>query len=401
MVMTNVRIPAALSIIVGGGLTMTLAVAAAGAVCVDAALTHAEAALWSARGVRDVDVITPLADLRHLRHIALPCLAAFTAASILLAFAARRWLDTKVVRPLDCAMRSVNAIALGELHETIVIDESTQARRLFAALAQMQRGLVETLSLVTSEAVAIDDCSSHLSSQNQRLASGTESQAAAIEQTAATMQQISDGVHRSAHVAAQTNRLADNAATLADESRTRVRAVTDAMDSIARDSRQISAVVSVVNGLAFRTNILALNAAVEAARAGHQGKGFAVVAAEVRSLAQRSAIAAREIEDLIANARSAIEKGARLCEDVGTAMDNVVAAAHEVVELSDDMSRSASEQSLGVQQLNEAIKAIDSVTQQNAAMVQHFVETTEDLNGRARALAGAVGAWKLGRDAAS
>jgi len=400
MVMTKVRIPAALSIVVGGGLAMTLVLAAAGAVCVEVASTFAAAALSSARGFREIDSIASLADLRHFRHTALLCLAGFAAASVLLAFAARRWLHTKVVRPLDRAMRSVNAIALGELNEPIVIDESTQARRLFAALAQMQQGLVETLSLVTSEAVALDDCASHLSRQNQRLASGTESQAAAIQQTAATTQQISDGVHRSAHVAAQTNRLADNAATLANESRTRVRAVTDAMDSIARDSRQISAVVSVVNGLAFQTNILALNAAVEAARAGHQGKGFAVVAAEVRSLAQRSANAAREIEDLITNARGAIEKGARLCADVGTAMDDVVAAAHEVVELSDDMSRSASEQSLGVQQLNEAIKAIDSVTQQNAAMVQHLVETTEDLNGRARTLAGAVGAWKLGRGAA-
>lgn len=159
--------------------------------------------------------------------------------------------------------------------------------------------------------------------------------------------------------------------------------------------------ISVVNGLAFQTNILALNAAVEAARAGHQGKGFAVVAAEVRSLAHRSANAAREIEGLIDNALGAIEKGARLCADVGTAMDDVVAAAHEVVELSDDMSRSASEQSQGVQQLNEAIKAIDSVTQRNAAMVQHLVETTEDLNGRARRLSSAVGAWKLGRGAAA
>ncbi|MBB2984445.1 methyl-accepting chemotaxis protein [Paraburkholderia tropica] len=292
-------------------------------------------------------------------------------------------------------MRAVNAIALGELREKIVIDEATEARKLFAALAQMQQGLVDTLSLVTHEAVAVDDCATHLSSQNLRLSSGTESQAAAIEQTAATTQQISEGVQRSAQVAAQTNSLAENASQLADASRARVRAVIDAMDSVARDSRQISAVVSVVNDLAFQTNILALNAAVEAARAGHQGKGFAVVAAEVRSLAQRSASAAREIDALLTSARSTIEQGTRLCTHVGSAMDEVVAAAHEVVELSDDMSRSASEQSHGVQQLNQAIREIDSVTQQNAGMVQHLVEATDDLNGRARTLAHAVGAWKL------
>ncbi|WP_322067017.1 methyl-accepting chemotaxis protein [Burkholderia ubonensis] len=323
------------------------------------------------------------------------CLAALAIGCIVLACAGRRWLTTKVVHPLDGAMRAVNAIALGELHEEIVINEATQARRLFAALAQMQQGLVKTLSLVTSEAAAVDDCATNLSSQNLRLSSGTESQAAAIQQTAATTQQISEGVHRSAQVAAQTNRLAENASQLADASRNRVRSVIDAMDSIAQDSRQISVVVSLVNDLAFQTNILTLNAAVEAARAGHQGKGFAMVASEVRSLAQRSASAAREIEGLIAGAHSTIEKGTRLCADVGTAMDEVVVAAREVVELSDDMSQSASEQSHGVRELNDAIKEIDSVTQQNAQMVQHLVETTEDLNGRARSLASAVGARRL------
>ncbi|AOJ06809.1 methyl-accepting chemotaxis protein [Burkholderia mayonis] len=395
MLMKNVRIPAALSIVVGAGFSMSLAIAAAGAACVYAGSALARAALATARETHDGPVIARLADLQRFQHSALLCLAILAIGSVLLAFAGRRWLTAKVVHPLDGAMRAVNAIALGELREEIVINEATQARRLFAALAQMRQALIETLSLITSEAVAVDDCATNLSSQNLRLSTGTESQAAAIQQTAATTQQISEGVHRSAQVAAQTNRLAENASQLAHASRTRVRAVTDAMDSIAKDSRQISTVVSLVNDLAFQTNILALNAAVEAARAGHQGKGFAVVASEVRSLAQRSASAAREIDGLIASARSTIEQGARLCADVGTAMDEVVAAAREVLELSDDMSRSASEQSHGVQQLNDAIKEIDSVTQQNARMVQHLVETIEDLNGRASTLADAVGAWKL------
>jgi methyl-accepting chemotaxis protein len=391
MVMKKVRIPAALSLVVGAGLAMSMIIAAAGAACVHVSATLAQAALVATRAPGDV----ALTALQHFEHTALACIGILTICAMLLAFAGRRWLTTKVVQPLDGAMRAVNAIALGELREKIVIDEATQARKLFAALAQMQQGLVRTLSLVTREAVALDDCATHLSSQNLRLSSGAESQAAAIEQTAATTQQISEGVQRSAQVAAQTNRLAENASQLADASRARVRAVIDAMDSIAKDSRQISAVVSVVNDLAFQTNILALNAAVEAARAGHQGKGFAVVASEVRSLAQRSASAAREIDALLTSARSTIEQGTRLCAHVGTAMDEVVAAAHEVVELSDDMSRSASEQSHGVQQLNQAIREIDSVTQQNAGMVQHLVEATDDLNGRARTLTHAVGAWKL------
>ncbi|PXX03470.1 methyl-accepting chemotaxis protein [Paraburkholderia tropica] len=391
MVMKKVRIPAALSLVVGAGLAMSLAIAAAGAACVHVSSTLAQTTLGAMRAPGDVS----LAPLQRFEHTALVCIGFPTICAVLMAFAGRRWLTTKVVHPLDGAMRAVNAIALGELREKIVIDEATEARKLFAALAQMQQGLVDTLSLVTHEAVAVDDCATHLSSQNLRLSSGTESQAAAIEQTAATTQQISEGVQRSAQVAAQTNSLAENASQLADASRARVRAVIDAMDSVARDSRQISAVVSVVNDLAFQTNILALNAAVEAARAGHQGKGFAVVAAEVRSLAQRSASAAREIDALLTSARSTIEQGTRLCTHVGSAMDEVVAAAHEVVELSDDMSRSASEQSHGVQQLNQAIREIDSVTQQNAGMVQHLVEATDDLNGRARTLAHAVGAWKL------
>ncbi|WP_245639922.1 methyl-accepting chemotaxis protein [Paraburkholderia heleia] len=391
MVMKKVRIPAALSLVVGVGLAMSLAIAAAGAACVHVSSVLAQAALGATRAPRDAALMT----LQRFEHSALLCIGLLTICNVLLTIAGRRWLTTKVVHPLDGAMRAVNAIALGELREKIVIDEATQARKLFAALAQMQQGLVKTLSLVTHEAVAVDDCATHLSSQNLRLSSGAESQAAAIEQTAATTQQISEGVQRSAQLAAQTNRLAENASRLADASRTRVRAVIDAMDSIATDSRQISAVVSVVNDLAFQTNILALNAAVEAARAGHQGKGFAVVASEVRSLAQRSASAAREIDQLITSARSTIEQGARLCAHVGATMDEVVAAAHEVVELSDEMSRSASEQSHGVQQLNQAIREIDSVTQQNAGMVQHLVEATDDLNGRARTLAHAVGAWKL------
>ncbi|MEX3985557.1 methyl-accepting chemotaxis protein [Paraburkholderia sp. EG287A] len=374
---------------------MSLAIAATGAACAYFCSALALDALIAAREPRAGALVAALASMQRLEHIALVCIGILTIGSVMVAFAGRRWLTSKVVHPLDGAMRAVNAIALGELRETIVIDDATQARKLFAALAQMQQGLVKTLSLVTHEAVAVDACATHLSSQNLRLSSGTESQAAAIEQTAATTQQISEGVQRSAQVAAQTNRLAENASQLANASRTRVRAVIDAMDSIANDSRQISAVVSVVNDLAFQTNILALNAAVEAARTGHQGKGFAVVASEVRGLAQRSASAACEIEGLIASARATIEHGAQLCADVGAAMDEVVAAAHEVVELSDDMSRSASEQSHGVRELNDAIKEIDSVTQQNAQMVQHLVETTDDLNGHARSLANAVGAWRL------
>ncbi|WP_199540992.1 methyl-accepting chemotaxis protein [Paraburkholderia kururiensis] len=393
--MRNVRIPAALTLIVGAGLAMSLTIAAGGAACAYAYATLAEAAASAASTPPEGALATYVAGVHRLEAVALWSFAALALASVVLAFAGRRWLGAKVVRPLDHAMQTVHAIALGELRKAIVVDERTQARRLFAALAQMQQGLVGTLSAVTREAAAVDDCASRLHTQNARLSSGAESQAAAIQQTAATTQQISEGVQRSAQVAEQTNRLAGQASELAHASRTRVRAVIDSMDSIARDSQQISAVVSVVNELAFQTNILALNAAVEAARAGHQGKGFAVVAGEVRSLAQRSAQAAREIEALIGSARGTIAEGARLCTDVGSAMDEVVSAAHEVAQLSDAMSRSASEQSHGVRQLNEAIKDIDAVTQQNAGMVQHLMTTTEDLNERARTLAEAVGAWKL------
>ncbi|WP_186190971.1 methyl-accepting chemotaxis protein [Burkholderia gladioli] len=397
MVMTKIRIPVALSVVVGAGLAMSLVIAALGAACAYMSSALAQTPLDAARALGDWTHVEQLARLQRVEHTMLIAIGSLSTCSVLLAFAGRRWLTAKVVRPLDDAMRAVDAIALGELSEKIVIDEATQARKLFTALERMQQGLVKTLSLVTHEAVALTDCATHISSQNLRLSSGTESQAAAIEQTAATTQQISEGVQRSAQTAAQTNRLAENASRLADGNRTRVRAVIDAMDSIANDSRQISAAVSVINDLAFQTNILALNAAVEAARAGHQGKGFAVVAAEVRGLAQRSAGAAREIDALITSARSTIEQGTRLCADVGISMDDVVTATHEVVELSDDMSRSASEQSHGVQQLNLAIREIDSVTQQNAGMVQHLVEATDDLNGRARTLAHAVAAWKLSR----
>ncbi|WP_438391863.1 methyl-accepting chemotaxis protein [Caballeronia sp. DA-9] len=391
----NIRIPAALSIVIGMGLAISLATAAAGGIFVYAFFKAAQIVQAQTRQSYNSDTLANFTDLARLQHTVVISLVSLSVCGVLVAFVGRRWLETKIVQPLHNAMRVTNSIARGELREPIVVNKNTQARLLFASLAQMQQALVATISLVTGEAVAIDDRATKLSSQNLRLSTGAETQAAAIQETAATTEQLSEGVQRSAQLATQTNRLAENASKLADESRTRVQAVIAAMDSIAQDSRKISEIVAVVNDLAFQTNILALNAAVEAARAGQEGKGFAVVASEVRGLAQRSAGAAQEIDALIAGARTTIEQGSRLCADVGIAIDEVASAAHEVLELSDEMSRSASEQSYGIHQLSTAINEIDNVTQQNARMVQLFVEATEDLNSRARTLTDAVGTWKL------
>lgn len=374
---------------------MSLTIGAAGSAFAYLSSRIAALALGLAVQTHDSHALASLSLLIQVEHMIAVLLGALCAASVCVAFAGRRWLTSKVVHPLDGAMRAVDAIAQGELREPILLDERTQARRLFASLARMQQGLIATISLITGEAIAIDDRANGLCGQNLRLSSGTESQAAAIQQTAATTQQMSEAIQRSAHLAARTHALATSASKLAEQSFEHVHAVTIAMGSITHDSRQVSDIVSVVNDLSFQTNLLALNAAVEAARAGHQGKGFAVVAAEVRSLAQRSASAAREIGGLITSARKTIESGAQLCADVGAAMTEMVKAAQEVSELSADMSRASSEQSHAIQQLNEAIKQIDGVTQQNAQTVQLFVDAAADLNGRARSLIDAVRVWKL------
>jgi methyl-accepting chemotaxis protein len=391
----NVRIPTALTLAVSGGVVAVLAVSMLAGACAYTTANVLDLASTSAQQAHDTPMLARLDEFRHRQQWLLGCLAAMLATGLATAVGTRRWLDRKVVTPLDGAMQAVSTIAQGDLRKTVVIDENTQARKLFSSLAHMQQALVATISLVKQEAGVIDGNASELANQNLRLANGTDKQAVAIQQTSATAEQISEGVQRSAQLAVQTNALAVNTSKLVSESSVRVRSVIEAMDSIIEDSRRISDVVSVVDDLAFQTNILALNAAVEAARAGQEGRGFAVVASEVRSLAQRSANAGREIDALVTNARRSIEQGARLCGEVGSTMNNVVLAAQEVVQLSNDMSLSASEQSLAISQLNEAIREIDGVTQQNARLVQRFVEATGDLNGRANTLANAVAVWQL------
>ena len=269
----NVRIPAALTLAVSGGVVAVLAVSILAGASAYTTANVLDLASTTAQQAHDTHVLARLDEFRHLQQWLLGCLAAVLATAFATAVGTRRWLDRKVVAPLDGAMQAVSAIAQGDLRKTVVIDQNTQARKLFSSLAHMQQALVATISLVKQKAGVIDGNASELANQNLRLANGTDKQAVAIQQTSATAEQIREGVQRSAQLAVQTNALAVNASKLVSESSVRVRSVIDAMDSIIEDSRRISDVVSVVDDLAFQTNILALNAAVDAACADQEGRG--------------------------------------------------------------------------------------------------------------------------------
>ena len=292
------------------------------------------------------------------------------------------------------AVKIAGAIAEGDLTVEIRTASHDDASLLFAMQA-MRDKLVAIVSQVRSGTDTIHTASSEIAQGNLDLSSRTEEQASSLEETASSMEQLTSAVRQNADNARQANALAGAASDVAGKGGTAVGQVVQTMESINASSRKIVDIISVIDGIAFQTNILALNAAVEAARAGEEGRGFAVVAAEVRNLAQRSASAAKEIKTLIGDSVEQVEVGARLVRDAGHTMDEVVTSVRQVADIMQEITAASAEQSAGIEQVNQAVLQMDQVTQQNAALVEEAAAAAESLQDQAQTLTELVGVFRL------
>ncbi|WJV52198.1 methyl-accepting chemotaxis protein [Prodigiosinella aquatilis] len=304
-------------------------------------------------------------------------------------------LKSVLIKPMNQLVSRIQRIAQGDLTQADENYGHNEIGILGSNVQQMQAALVHTVSTVRESADSIYQGSIEITAGNTDLSSRTEQQAAAIEQTAASMEQLTSTVKQNSDNAHNASQLASNASGKARQGGEIVAGVVSTMNNITGSSKKISEITNVINSIAFQTNILALNAAVEAARAGEQGRGFAVVAGEVRNLAQRSAQAAKEIEGLISESVSLVNSGSTLVDKAGQTMQEIVHAVTNVTDIMNEIASASDEQSRGITQVGQAISEMDSVTQQNAALVQEASAAAASLEEQAAVLTRAVAAFKL------
>ena len=306
-----------------------------------------------------------------------------------------------LIRAISASLTQANQAALavsrGDLTQQIHVQGQDEVTQLMRTMQTMQANLVDLVSRVRSGSEGVSTASSEIAQGNHDLSSRTESQASALEETAASMEELDATVKQNADGARQANQLAVKASSVAVEGGNVVGQVVETMKGINESSRKISDIIGVIDGIAFQTNILALNAAVEAARAGEQGRGFAVVASEVRSLAGRSAEAAKEIKQLIGTSVERVEQGTALVDKAGNTMTEVVSSIRRVTDIMGEISAASGEQSAGVSQVGEAIVQMDQVTQQNAALVEQMAAAASSLKSQAADLVQVVSAFKVER----
>ena len=297
--------------------------------------------------------------------------------------------------PLGRVIHHIRAISGGDLTQSIQADSKNEIGQLASSLKEMQSSLITTVSDVRTSSDSIYTGASEISVGSNDLSSRTEQQASALEETAASMEQLTATVKQNTENARQAATLAKNASETAEKGGHVVNTVITTMKDISDSSKQIAHITNVIDGIAFQTNILALNAAVEAARAGEQGRGFAVVAGEVRSLAQRSAQAAKEIKSLIENSVSRVNTGSGQVQDAGETMKEIVNAVTRVTDIMAEITTASDEQSRGIEQVSQAVAEMDGVTQQNAALVEQSAAAAAALEDQASYLRQAVATFKI------
>ena len=327
-----------------------------------------------------------------------------TSRNLLLALAALAlafgvvcaWVLTMgIVRPLRTAVEIARKVADGDLTAQIDVSAKDETGQLLQALKDMNTSLLNIVGEVRSGTDSIATSSTQIAAGNQDLSSRTEEQAGSLEETASSMEELTSTVKQNADNARQANQLAASAAQVAVKGGAVVAQVVGTMQSINASSNKIVDIISVIDGIAFQTNILALNAAVEAARAGEQGRGFAVVASEVRNLAQRSASAAKEIKTLIGASVEQVNAGSMLVAQAGSTMNDIVDSVQRVSDIITEITAASSEQSVGIDEINRAIGQMDAVTQQNAALVEESAAAAESMQHQAHNLAQVVSVFKL------
>ena len=316
-------------------------------------------------------------------------------AGVLFAFLFGLALVRGISRSLALAVDASNAVAQGDLAHTIQVDGKDEVAQLLVSLSAMKDSLANVVGKVREGSEGVATASAQIAQGNNDLSQRTEEQASALEETAASMEQLGSTVKQNADNARQANQLAKSASTVAIKGGEVVAQVVETMKGINDSSKKIADIISVIDGIAFQTNILALNAAVEAARAGEQGRGFAVVASEVRSLAGRSADAAKEIKSLINASVERVQQGTVLVDQAGVTMTEVVSSIKRVTDLMGEISAASNEQSQGVAQIGEAVQQMDQVTQQNAALVEEMAAAASNLKSQAQDLVGTVAVFKL------
>ena len=306
-----------------------------------------------------------------------------------------------IVRPLSRAVDVARTVAAGDLRARIEVTSNDETGQLLQSLKEMNTNLKQIVGKVRSGAETIAVAADEIATGNMDLSSRTEQQAGALEETASSMEELTSTVRQNADNARQASQLAISACDVAAKGGEVVERAVTTMASISASSKRIVDIIGVIDGIAFQTNILALNAAVEAARAGEQGRGFAVVASEVRTLAQRSATAAKEIKLLIGDSVERVDAGSALVNEAGSSMTEIVASVKRVMDIMGEISAASSEQGAGIEQINIAVAEMDTTTQQNAALVEEAAAAAEALRAQTIALNEVVGVFKLDGDGAA
>ncbi|HJV75145.1 MAG TPA: methyl-accepting chemotaxis protein [Noviherbaspirillum sp.] len=315
--------------------------------------------------------------------------------ALLVAVLARWALSHIVQQPLQEIGEHLNRLARGDLTARIDWNSSTEIGTLFEATKRVQQNLTQVIGTVHTSAESVSAASKQIATGNADLSARTESQASSLEETASSMEELTSTVKQNADNARQANQLAATASEVAVKGGQVVSQVVETMGSINESAKKIVDIISVIDGIAFQTNILALNAAVEAARAGEQGRGFAVVAAEVRNLAQRSASAAKEIKKLINDSVGKVDTGSKLVDHAGTTMGEIVQSIQRVTDIMAEITAASAEQGAGIEQVNQAIAEMDNATQQNAALVEEAAAAAQSMQDQAEKLVQAVNVFKL------